>query len=338
MISHNLSSRGEVDEFLRSGILEWLVEAVRTHPDGQVRQAIVVGLGEIGFGLKKAVVREKRGDEGWKKEEMKSEKEGAAGGVEERGRREGRAGRWLLGGSVSHVDLLSLESESWVVEDSGAMDLSSRCRRGVRMAGQALIGVLRGWEKKITVQKGKKTEGQREEETNQRETDIGVLEAAGSVCGLIFPEVYSERRKEKEDRIAVSGEDLEEMKRKMEQMEQLMTQQNSSKNNSAQAKTASLQIEQLQSELKKERMERESEKQKMKKDAEMINSLQTQLKNLEQRLERENGEQKEDGDTDTRMDVPNDKLFQQMSKKTYRRKGGRKQQIQGPIFEDLGED
>ncbi|KAK2948988.1 hypothetical protein BLNAU_16094 [Blattamonas nauphoetae] len=135
LISHNLSSRGEVDEFLRSGILEWLVEAVRTHPDGQVRQAIVVGLGEIGFGLKKAVVREKRGDEGWKKEDKPSENEEAARGVEGRGRRDGRAGRWLLGGSVSHVDLLSLESESWVVEDSGAMDLASRCRRGVRMAG-----------------------------------------------------------------------------------------------------------------------------------------------------------------------------------------------------------
>ncbi|KAK2948985.1 hypothetical protein BLNAU_16091 [Blattamonas nauphoetae] len=133
---------------------------------------------------------------------------------------------------------------------------------------QALIGVLRGWEKKSADQKWnkKKNEGPREEEIVKErdwENDVGVLEAAGSVCGLIFPEVYSERRHEKEDRIAVSGEDLEEMKRKMEQLEQLMTQQNPSTSNSAQAKTSSLLIEQLQSELKKERMERKAKKERM---------------------------------------------------------------------------
>ncbi|KAK2949856.1 hypothetical protein BLNAU_15251 [Blattamonas nauphoetae] len=289
LISHNLSSRGEVDEFLRSGILEWLVEAVRTHPDGQVRQAIVVGQGEIGFGLKKAVVREKRGDEGWKKEEKKGEKEGAASGVEGRGRREGRAGRWLLGGSVSRADLLSLESESWVVEDSGAMDLASRCRRGVRMAGQALIGVLRGWETKPADQKwnNKKNEGPREEETvkeREWESDVGVLEAAGSVCGLIFPEVYSERRNEKEDRISVSGEDLEVMKRQL-----------------AQASTSASQIKQLQLELEEEKRQRateaqtiqnerkelEAEKEKLKKEAESLNTLQAQLQELRLTVERE---------------------------------------------------
>ncbi|KAK2946846.1 hypothetical protein BLNAU_18225 [Blattamonas nauphoetae] len=269
LITHNLSSRAEVDEFLRSGILEWLVNAVRTHPDGQVRQAIVVGLGEIGFGLKKAVVREKGGDEGWKREEKKSEKEAAASSVDEQGRRDRQAGRWMLGGSVSRADLLSLGSESWVEEDTGAMDLASRCRRGVRMAGQALIGVLRGWEKKPADQKGnkKKNEGQREEEEEREwENDVGVLEAAGSVCGLIFPEVYTERRKEKQDRISVSGEDLEEMKRKMEQMEQ------------------------FDSERKKKAMEREAELLQSKKDAETIKTLQAQLDELKQSLEKEKKE------------------------------------------------
>ncbi|KAK2948984.1 hypothetical protein BLNAU_16090 [Blattamonas nauphoetae] len=282
LISHNLSSRGEVDEFLRSGILEWLVEAVRTHPDGQVRQAIVVGLGEIGFGLKKAVVREKGGDEGWKKAEKKSEKEGVTSGVEGRGRRDGRAGRWLLGGSVSRADLLSLESESWVVEDSGAMDLASRCRRGVRMAGQALIGVLRGWDKKPADQKWnkKKSEGQREEEVVKErdwESDVGVLEAAGSVCGLIFPEVYSERRHEKEDRIAVSGEDLEEMKRQL-----------------AQASTSVSQIKQLQSELEKEKRQRATDAQTMQNERKERESLLAQLQVLQQTLDRERIERQKD--------------------------------------------
>ncbi|KAK2963680.1 hypothetical protein BLNAU_1245 [Blattamonas nauphoetae] len=244
---------------LRSGILEWLVEAVRTHPDGQVRQAIVVGLGEIGFGLKKAVVREKRGDEGWKKEEKKSEKDGAASGLERRGRRAGRAGPRLLRGSISRADLLVLGSESWVEKDTGRMDLASRCRRGVRMAGQALVGVLRGWEKKKgdgekeTDQKGKKVEQRKDDEEQRKtgeenvvipnetetqdnrsengeelsedeeerewETDIDVLDIAGSVCGMIFPKVFNESRQEKQGRITLSGEDFEELKRKMEEME-----------------------------------------------------------------------------------------------------------------------
>ncbi|KAK2963683.1 hypothetical protein BLNAU_1248 [Blattamonas nauphoetae] len=271
LISHNLSSRGEVDEFLRSGILEWLVEAVRTHPDGQVRQAIVVGLGEIGFGLKKAVVREKRGESGWKKEGKKSEKEGAARGLDGRGRRDGRAGPRLLGGSVSRADLLVLKSESWVEEDTGGMDLSSRCRRGVRMAGQALVGVLQGWKKRTLDKTGKKKVEQHEEEEEKKEeleepsedaeemeweTDIDVLDIAGSVCGMIFPEVFTISRQEKQGRISLTGEDFEEMKR------------------------------QLQSELRREGMEREAEKLKMMKDAGIMKSLNAQVVSLQEEARR----------------------------------------------------
>ncbi|KAK2948362.1 hypothetical protein BLNAU_16708 [Blattamonas nauphoetae] len=213
LISHNLSSREEVDEFLRSGILEWLVEAVRTHPDGQVRQAIVVGLGEIGFGLKKAVVREKRGDEGWKRR-----KKMTARGVEGRGRRDGGAGRWLLG-SLSRADLLMLKSVSCLEEDTHGMDLASRCRRGVRMAGQALVGVIHEWEEQTPSQRGKRTKEPHEEDEEDEEEDeeavVGVLDIAGSVCALIFPELYQPRQQVTMDRIAVSGKDLEDMARQL---------------------------------------------------------------------------------------------------------------------------
>ncbi|KAK2948393.1 hypothetical protein BLNAU_16648 [Blattamonas nauphoetae] len=235
LLAHTLSSRTDVDEFLRSGILESLVLSLRTHPDGQVRQTIVVALGEIGIGLKMAVIREKRGGDGWKRQEKegegkKGEKEGdteevSLSGAKGRGRGERQAGRWLLGGNVSHADLLSLASESWIGVDSDGMNLETRCRRGVRMAGQALLGVLKGWGKEEggakpktgdKGQKEKKDETDSDDGTEEKErvweNDVGVLEAAGSVCGLVFSEVFTERNNDTVYRIAVREEDIEEMK------------------------------------------------------------------------------------------------------------------------------
>ncbi|KAK2956634.1 putative Protein kinase domain containing protein [Blattamonas nauphoetae] len=211
LITHRLSSPSEVELFLQSGILESLVSSLRTHRDARVRKAIVVALGEIGVGLKLAVVRnEARTDSKLEesptpapREKKQEERGGEREGDEEESENENDFSSfakpvWSV--SLSGQEVEALGRVGWEREDEGGTDFVSRCRRGVGIVREGLIGVIRGWGKekrgeeevKMKKEDEKDTTDENEgEEEWREEDDVGVKRVAGSVCGVVFGEVFS---------------------------------------------------------------------------------------------------------------------------------------------------
>ncbi|KAK2953189.1 hypothetical protein BLNAU_11814 [Blattamonas nauphoetae] len=230
LITHRLSSSTDVELFLQSGILESLVSSLRTHRDVRVRKAIVVALGEIGVGLKMAVVRHEANEHS-KLEDLptpapREKKQEERGGEREGDEEESENEMPSFAKPMSNVSLSGCEVEAlgrvgWEKEDEGGTDFGSRCRRGVGIVREGLIGVIRGWGKeKRGEEEGKKRgkdekrkkEGNGGEEEWREEDDVGVKRVAGSVCGAVFGEVFG-----------VRGSDMEalrvEMARKLEEQQ-----------------------------------------------------------------------------------------------------------------------
>ncbi|KAK2951288.1 hypothetical protein BLNAU_13775 [Blattamonas nauphoetae] len=312
LITHRLSCESEVEVFLQSGIVEWLVSSLRTHPDAMVRCGMVVALGEIGIGLKMAVVRaereQRRNNENGRDSPRSAKQEGTTKNTQlhqtantsqsaaqplrisedgrERGREErvgvGRRGVW-----VSSEETEALSSVSWEREDTGATDFVGRCVRGIGVVRAGLIGVLRGWdgesERRIVGSDGgsdgsgreKKDEKKEEEETGtvetRRESSVVVKEVAGSVCGVVFAEVFGVMGGWcREGVIGVRGSDFEsvqkmmsskmeeqrksfeaELNKKMLEMErQLQNEREQAKKEREQAKREKDEMEQLIAELR----------------------------------------------------------------------------------------
>ncbi|KAK2948398.1 hypothetical protein BLNAU_16653 [Blattamonas nauphoetae] len=221
-----------------------------------VRCGMVVALGEIGIGLKMAVVRaereQKRNNENGRDSARSAKQEGTAKDTQlhqtantsqsaaqplrisedgrERGREErvgvGRRGVW-----VSSEETEALSSVSWEREDTGSTDFVGRCVRGIGVVRAGLIGVLRGWdgesERKIVGSDGgsdgsgrEKNEEKKGEETEKvetiRESSVVVKEVAGSVCGVVFAEVFGVMGGWcREGVIGVRGSDFESVQKMM---------------------------------------------------------------------------------------------------------------------------
>ncbi|KAK2954048.1 hypothetical protein BLNAU_11011 [Blattamonas nauphoetae] len=222
-----------------------------------VRCGMVVALGEIGIGLKMAVVRaereQKRNNENGRDSARSAKQEGTAKNTQlhqttntsqsaaqplrisedgrERGREE-RVGVSRRGVWVSSEETEALSSVSWEREDTGATDFVGRCVRGIGVVRAGLIGVLRGWdgesERRVVGSDARSDEGGREkkeekkgeEETEKveiaRESSIVVKEVAGSVCGVVFAEVFGVMGGWcREGVIGVRGSDFESVQKMM---------------------------------------------------------------------------------------------------------------------------
>ncbi|KAK2959689.1 hypothetical protein BLNAU_5466 [Blattamonas nauphoetae] len=101
--------------------------------------------------------------------------------------------------SLSDLEVEELGRVEWEREDEGGTDFVSRCRRGVGIVREGLIGVIRGWGKEKRGEeegttKGKDENGKKEvfggNEEWREEDDVGVKRVAGSVCGVVFGEVF----------------------------------------------------------------------------------------------------------------------------------------------------
>ncbi|KAK2946269.1 hypothetical protein BLNAU_18790 [Blattamonas nauphoetae] len=243
LITHRLSSSADVELFLQSGILESLVSSLRTHRDARVRKAIVVALGEIGVGLKMAVVRHEANEHSKldelptpaPREKKHDERGGEREGDEEESENEMPSfAKPMSNVSLSGCEVEALERVEWEKEDEGGADFVSRCRRGVGIVREGLIGVIRGWgkekrgeeevKKREKDEKGKK-EGNKGEEEWREEDDVGVKLVAGSVCGAVFGEVFgvSPRWWAEGGVVGVRGSDIEtlrvEMTRKLDEQQ-----------------------------------------------------------------------------------------------------------------------
>ncbi|KAK2961621.1 hypothetical protein BLNAU_3419 [Blattamonas nauphoetae] len=168
LITHRLSSSADVELFLQSGILESLVSSLRTHRDARVRKAIVVALGEIGVGLKLAVVRHEANKHSKLEEspapaprvKKQEERGGEREGDEEESENEMPSfAKPVWSVSLSDLEVEALERVGWEKEDSGDTDFKSRCRRGVGIVRKGLIGVIRGWGKEKRGEECDKKEG-----------------------------------------------------------------------------------------------------------------------------------------------------------------------------------
>ncbi|KAK2950129.1 hypothetical protein BLNAU_14931 [Blattamonas nauphoetae] len=184
LITHRLSTSAEVELFLLSGILESLVSSLRTHPDATVRKAIVVALGEIGVGLKLAVVRDEA-------EKLSKPNESPASATPKAKSEELSS----FSEAVSSVSLNGREADAllgagWEKEDGGETDFANRCRRGVGIIREGLIEVIRGRRKNQREDEKERKEGKEEEEEWREEDDVSVKRVAGSVCGVVFGEVF----------------------------------------------------------------------------------------------------------------------------------------------------
>ncbi|KAK2953217.1 hypothetical protein BLNAU_11843 [Blattamonas nauphoetae] len=243
LITHRLSSSTDVELFLQSGILESLVSSLRTHRDVRVRKAIVVALGEIGVGLKMAVVRHEANEHSKleevptpaPREKKQEERGGEREGDEEESENEMPSfAKPVWSVSLSDFEVEALERVGWEKEDEGGTDFGSRCRRGVGIVREGLIGVIRGWGKEKRGEeegkkRGKYAKGKKEvnggEEEWREEDDVGVKRVAGSVCGAVFGEVFgvSPSWCVEGGVVGVRGSDIEslrvEMARKLEEQQ-----------------------------------------------------------------------------------------------------------------------
>ncbi|KAK2948799.1 hypothetical protein BLNAU_16249 [Blattamonas nauphoetae] len=311
LITHRLSSPSEVELFLQSGILESLVWSLRTHRDARVRKGIVVALGEIGVGLKLAVVRaegwkdceveewRRRGGREKKHEELGGEREGGEEGDDENENEVLSFAKPVWSVSLSGWEVEALGRVGWEREDRGETDFGSRCRRGVGIVREGLIGVIRGWgkekreleqvEKKGNDEKDEKEKKERMEgkelkegkdaiegeEEWREEEDVGVRRVAGSVCGVVFGEVFgvSESWCVSGGVVGVGGSDMEavrvEMRKKMEEQQATFE---------SRLKEAEDDGRKREAELTKERAERKKEKEEMMKREKEMEALIAELR------------------------------------------------------------
>ncbi|KAK2948803.1 hypothetical protein BLNAU_16253 [Blattamonas nauphoetae] len=318
LITHRLSSPSEVELFLQSGILESLVWSLRTHRDARVRKAIVVALGEIGVGLKLAVVRAEASKdcevEEWRRRGGREKKQEELGGERSFGDESESEDEnenevlsfakpvWSV--SLSGWEVEALGRVGWEREDRGETDFGSRCRRGVGIVREGLIGVIRGWGKeKRELEEGQKKgkdekdgkemkEGKEEqkgkeviegEEEWREEEDVGVRRVAGSVCGVVFGEVFgvSESWCVSGGVVGVRGSDMEavrvEMKKKMEEQQATFESQLRQAEDEARKREEEMKKENEEI-MKKEKEEMQSKEREMMKEKEEMEALIAELR------------------------------------------------------------
>ncbi|KAK2948279.1 hypothetical protein BLNAU_16815 [Blattamonas nauphoetae] len=240
LITHRLSSPPEMELFLQSGILESLVSSVRTHPNAHVRRAIVVALGEIGVGLKLAVVREeatKRRKTGKSSPSPTPSKNSEETEIDEhqmeRSSHDQPSGSFadpLSCVSLSAWEVRALGSVKWAREDKGGTDFVSRCLRGIGIVREGLTKVVRGWgeeEEEKSQKKRENEDGEEEGEEWNGEEDVGVRQVAGSVCGVVFGEVFGVKSSWcRSGVVGVRGSDVEEIRaelsKKMEEQREAL--------------------------------------------------------------------------------------------------------------------
>ncbi|KAK2956787.1 hypothetical protein BLNAU_8240 [Blattamonas nauphoetae] len=238
LISQRLCTNDTIDEFLSSGILEWMVATLRTHKSTKVRKAIVSALGEVGFGLKMAVVRFQQDpltepetpttpthELNYKHPESLQTTPTTQNQPSVKGK------RGLLDGYVSMDELCLLESVDWTEQPGDGSDFPSRCQRAVWMARAALTEVVqRDAPTKHLKDELKSTENDTLSETTAedehsdvhmtREMDMGVISTAGCICGLVFKEVFQIDKMMSETGLPVRGSDVDEMREEMNKMKE----------------------------------------------------------------------------------------------------------------------